>query len=152
MDTGGQRERPKVVIDASVAAKWVVSGEPWQEEARLLEEKIAFGEVEAYAPHLFLYEVASVIFKTIRSGVLKISDGIEALNAMGQLGIKIPPAAWNDQAEILNIAAMTKLTVYDAAYLHLSKKMNAKLITADSELKRRGESVAAILLLKELKI
>jgi len=142
VDTGGQRERPKVVIDASVAAKWVVSGEPWQEEARILEEKIAFGEVEAYAPQLFLYEVASVIFKTIRSGVLKISDGIEALNAIGQLGIKIQPAAWNDQAEILNIAVMTKLTVYE----------NAKLITADSELKRRGESVAAILLLKELKI
>ncbi|HIE18861.1 TPA: PIN domain-containing protein [Candidatus Bathyarchaeota archaeon] len=84
--------------------------------------------------------------------MLKLKDGIEALNAMGQLNINIQPATWSDQADIPNIAAATKLTVYDAAYLHLSKKMNAKLITADSELKKKGENVTATLLLKELKI
>ena len=152
MDKGGQGEKPRVVIDASVAVKWIIPGEPWEARASILEEKIASREVEAYAPPLLLYEVASVIRKSISRGALKLGDGIEALKAMGHLGLNIQPTSWDDLAEILNIATATKLTVYDAAYLHLSKKMEAKLITADSKLKKRGESVTAIILLKELGI
>ena len=150
MDKGRQRDKPRVVIDASVAAKWIIPGEPWEAQARTLKEKIASMEIEAYAPPLLLYEVASVILKSVSTGILKLSDGIEALKAMGHLGLNIQTASWNDLAEILPVAATTKLTVYDAAYLNLSKKMKAKLITADSKLKKRGESVTATILLKEL--
>ena len=152
MDKGGQRDKSKVVIDASVAAKWIIPGEPWEAQARTLKEKIASMEVEAYAPPLLLYEVASVILKSASAGILKLSDGIEALKAMGHLGLNIQTTSWNDLAEILSIAAATKLTVYDAIYLHLSRKMKAKLITADSKLKKRGESVTATILLKELEM
>jgi len=109
-------------------------------------------EIEAYAPPLLLYEVASVILKSASAGILKLSDGIEALKAMGHLGLNIQTTSWNDLAEILSIAAATKLTVYDAIYLHLSRKMKAKLITADSKLKKRGENVTATILLKELEM
>ncbi|RLI36344.1 hypothetical protein DRO55_03730, partial [Candidatus Bathyarchaeota archaeon] len=126
MDKGGQGEKPKVVIDASVAVKWIIPGEPWEAQARTLKERIASREIEAYAPPLLLYEVASVIQKSILRGALRLGDGIEALKAMGHLGLNIQPTSWDDLAEILNIAATTKLTVYDAAYLHLSRKMEAK--------------------------
>ena len=149
MDKGRQGEKSKVVIDASVAAKWIIPGEPWEAQARTLKEKIASLEIEAYAPQLLLYEVASVILKSVSAGVLKLSDGIEALKAMGRLGLNIQTISWSDLAEILSIASKTKLTVYDAVYLHLSKRMKAKLITVDSKLKR-GESVAATILLKDL--
>lgn len=151
MDKGGQGEKPRVVIDTSVAAKWIIPGEPWGAQARILEEKIVSGEVEAYAPPLLLYEVASVILKSISRGALKLGDGTETLKAMGHLGLNIQPTSWNDLAEILNIATATKLTIYDSSYLHLSKKMNAKLITADNELKKKGEKVAETILLKDLK-
>jgi len=150
MDKGGQGEKPKVVIDASVAAKWIIPGEPWEVQARTLKEKIASGEIEAYVPPLLLYEIASVILKSVSIDILKLSDGIEALKAMGHLGLNIQTTSWNDLAEVLPIAATTKLTVYDATYLHLSKKMKAKLITADSKLKKKGESVTTTILLKEL--
>jgi len=152
MDKGRQRDKPRVVIDASVAAKWIIPGEPWEAQARTLKEKIASMEIEAYAPPLLLYEVASVILKSVSVGILKLSDGIEALKAMRHLGLNIQITSWNYLAEILSIAAATKLTVYDAAYLHLSKKMKAKLITADSKLKKRGESVTTTILLKELEM
>ena len=152
MDKGRQRDKPRVVIDASVAAKWIIPGEPWEAQARTLKEKIASMEIEAYAPPLLLYEVASVILKSASAGILKLSDGIEALKAMRHLGLNIQITSWNYLAEILSIAAATKLTVYDAAYLHLSKKMKAKLITANSKLKKRGESVTATILLKELEM
>ena len=150
MDKGGQGEKPKVVIDASVAVKWIIPGEPWEAQARTLKERIASREIEAYAPPLLLYEVASVIQKSISRGALRLGDGIEALKAMGHLGLNIQPTSWDDLAEILNIAATTKLTVYDAAYLHLSRKMEAKLVTVDNKLKKRGESVTVTILLEEL--
>jgi predicted nucleic acid-binding protein len=150
MDKRGQREKPRVVVDASVVAKWVFPGEPWESEARVLQEKIAFREVEAYAPPLLLYEVASVILKSIFRGVLKIDDGIQALEALKNLGLNIQAVDWNGLAEILRIAIASKLTVYDSIYLQLSKKINAPLITADIQLKQRGRNVTEIILLEDL--
>ncbi|MFQ6094858.1 MAG: type II toxin-antitoxin system VapC family toxin [Candidatus Bathyarchaeia archaeon] len=149
MDKGGQGEKPRVVIDASVAAKWVIPGEPWDTEAEILKEKIVLGEVEAYAPELILYEVASVLLKSISIAALELSEGIEALKAMGDLGVNIQTAEWNDLAEILNVAAKTKLTVYDSTYLHLSKRIRGKLITADKELKEKGKAITETILLKD---
>jgi predicted nucleic acid-binding protein len=150
MDKGGQREKPKVVVDASVAVKWVIPGEPYEAKARTLEVKVASGEIEAHAPHLLLYEVASVILKSMLTGALKIADGIQALKALRRLGLNIQTTSWNDLAEILQIASAVKLTIYDSTYLHLSKKMNAQLITVDDELKKRGENVTEIVLLKDV--
>ena len=69
---------------------------------------------------------------------------------MGHLGLNIQTISWSDLAETLSIASKTNLTVYDAVYLHLSKRMKAKLIVADSKLKKRGKSVTATILLKDL--
>jgi len=150
MDKGGQGEKPKVVVDASVVAKWFIPGEPWETEARTLEEKIAAGDVEAYAPLLLLYEVASVVLKSISRGALKVDDGVQALEALSQLGLNIQATSWDDLVETLRIATASKLTVYDSTYLHLSKKMDAPLITADNQLKKRGQNIAKIILLDEV--
>ncbi|RLG17006.1 hypothetical protein DRN63_03465 [Nanoarchaeota archaeon] len=72
--------------------------------------------------------------------MLKLSDGIETLKAMEHLGLNIQTISWSDMAEILTKASKTKLTVYDAVYLHLSKRMKAKLITADSKQKREEKA------------
>jgi len=150
MDKRGQGKGFRIVVDASVVAKWVISGEPWGEKARTLEEKMILGEVEVYVPQLLLYEVASVILKSVLKGILELRDGIEALKALGCLGLKVQVISWDDMVEVLNIATLTKLTVYDSAYLYLSKKLNAPLVTADDQLKKRGESVAEVVLLKDL--
>lgn len=149
MDKGGQGEKHKVVVDASVAAKWIIPGEPWEAEARSLEEKIASGRVEAYAPFLLLYEVASIILKSVSTGILNFADGVRGLEALGHLGLNIQTTGWNDLTEILHIATSTNLTIYDSTYIHLSKKMNAQLITADNQLKKRGEQVTKVTLLNE---
>ncbi|MEM2865144.1 MAG: type II toxin-antitoxin system VapC family toxin [Candidatus Bathyarchaeia archaeon] len=150
MDEGGQGEKPKVVVDASVAAKWAIPGEPWDEEAKTLRDKIARGEVEAHAPILLLYELASVMWKAALTRILKPADGAEALKAMGRLGVNIQATGWSELPEILEIADTTKLTVYDSVYLHVSRRMGAKLVTADDELKRKGGGVTEILCLKDL--
>ncbi|MBS7628359.1 type II toxin-antitoxin system VapC family toxin, partial [Candidatus Bathyarchaeota archaeon] len=140
----------KVVIDASVVAKWAIPGEDWDAEAKALRDKISSGEVEAYAPTLLLYEVASVMLKAALTGILKPTDGVEALKAMGRLGVNIQATGWNELPEILEMATATKLTIYDSVYLHTSKKIGSKLVTADDELKQKGKGVSEIMLLKDL--
>jgi len=150
MAEGGKREQVKLVIDASVAAKWIIPGEPWEEEASTLKNAIASGHVKAYAPTLIVYELASVILKAIKNNILKVQDGVEALKAIGSLGINLIPILWEESAEILKIATASGLTIYDSTYLWLSKKLEGKLITADQELKRRGETITKTILLGEL--
>ncbi|MEM2028292.1 MAG: type II toxin-antitoxin system VapC family toxin [Candidatus Bathyarchaeia archaeon] len=150
MDKGGQGAKPRIVVDASVVVKWIIPGEPWEEQARAIAEKIVSGVVEAYAPHLLLYEVASAILKSILIGAIRLSDGIEALEALEHLGISVQTIGWSDLKEILELAVTTKLTIYDSVYLHLTKKIGAQLITADSQLKQKGENVTEIILLKDL--
>ena len=150
MAKGGKREQVKLVIDASVVAKWVIPGEPWEEEASTLKNAIASGHVKAYAPTLIVYELASVILKAIKNNILKVQDGFEALKAIGSLGINLIPILWEESAEILKIATASGLTTYDSTYLWLSKKLEGKLITADEELRRGGEIITKTVLLGEL--
>lgn len=150
MDKGGQNEIIKVVIDASVAVKWAIPGEPWEYEARILKDRIASGDLEAHAPPLILYEVASVLSRAIGIDVITPSHGAETLKAIGELGINIKPIGWNTLKEVLDIAQKTKLTIYDAAYLWISKMIDGILITADKELAEKGRSVTKTLLLGDL--
>jgi len=142
----------RFVIDASVAAKWILPGEPWEEKANMLKKAIALGRVEAYAPTLLTYELASVLLKAVKKSVLKVLDGIEALKAVSFLGINLVPVLWEEVAEVFETASSSSLTIYDAAYLWLSKKLDADLITADEKLRKKGEKIAKVLLLEEVKI
>jgi len=45
----GERTKVRLVIDARVAVKWVISGEPWEKEAKALKNGIVLGRLEAYA-------------------------------------------------------------------------------------------------------
>jgi len=142
----------KLVVDVSVAAKWIIPGEPWEEEANNLKRAIVLGRVDAYAPTLLTYELASVLLKAVKRGVLKAADGIEALKAVGSLGISLAPVLWEEVAEVFEAANSTSLTIYDAAYLWLSKKLDAALVTADEKLCKKGGGVAKIISLQDLKI
>ena len=142
----------KLVVDASVVAKWIIPGEPWEEEANNLKGAIVSGRVEAYAPTILTYELASVLLKAVRRGVLKSDDGIEALKAVGSLGISLAPVLWEEVAEVFEVVISTSLTIYDAAYLWLSKKLDAPLVTADEKLCKKSGRVAKIISLQDLKI
>ena len=142
----------KLVVDVSVVAKWIIPGEPWEDEANNLKGAIVSGRVEAYAPTLLTYELASVLLKAVRKGVLKPGDGIEALKAVGSLGISLAPVLWEEVTEVFQAASSTSLTIYDAAYLWLSKKLDAALVTADEKLCKKGGRISKIISLQDLKI
>jgi len=149
MDQGRQGDKLKIVVDASIVVKWIIPGEKWERNARALAEDIAYRRVEAHAPSLILYELASIISKAIRAGKMNPADGAKALQAIGSIGLIIDDICWDDLSEILKIAESTKLTVYDSVYVYLARKMGCKLLTADTEVKNKGGSITEIITFDE---
>ena len=72
---------------------------------------------------------------------MKPSRGAEALRAFKDLGISIQAFDWDCAAEVLAAALETGLTIYGSVYLHLSRRLNCRLVTADRELEEKGEKL-----------
>jgi len=140
---------PRYVVDASVFAKWVLSGEPYQENAEKLKEDFVAGQVELYAPALVVSEVANALCRAVKLGRITENDAKEALKALGEMKIELYQHDWNEACHELGVAFRLGLTVYDAAYLFLTEKTRASLITADEKLYGKAKTHFGILHIKD---
>ena len=137
----------KLVVDASVALKWLVD-EPDSELAdRLLDRTDEF-----LAPELLVAEVINAAWKRRRLRditdaqfddiVIRISDGLISLRPLRPLA---PRAA--------ALARELDHPVYDCLYLALAEAEDAPLVTADRRLlalARRAAEIAPISSLRSL--
>jgi len=137
------------VIDASVIAKWVLPGEPYQEKAVKLKEDYTLGLVGLCAPSFTAQEVANALWRALKLGRILKEDAEEALRALGDMKIELHGLSWAEVPESVTIALDLDLTVYDASYLHLSDKLRAPLITADETLYERARGRFKILHIKD---
>lgn len=152
MDTRRQGEielTPLYVVDASVAAKWVLSGEPFEKNASMLKDDYLSGIAEICAPSLIVLEVANALWKAIKLGRILEEDSHEALNTLNDLRITLHELNWTDISRGLNIASKLDLTIYDASYLFLSDKMKAQIITADDKLFEKAKKHFRVLHIKD---
>jgi len=122
------------VVDASVVAKWVLPGEPYQENAIRLKEDYVSGKVELCAPTLAVQEVANSLWRAVKLGRLVEEDAKEALSALGDMRLVLHEPSWTQASRELGIACEFDLTIYDASYLFLAEKVNSQFITADDKL------------------
>lgn len=123
----------RVVVDASLVAKWVVA-EEYGNEALALLEKWAREELEIVSPHLLSCEVSSAIRKRVQRGELTWDEGREALGLFLEVGVELmaPP---NLPLEAWEVARRFNLSsIYDSYYLALAKSLECELWTADRTL------------------
>ena len=115
------------VVDASAVAA-ILFGEPAGEA---VAERI--GEARLVAPTLIAFELANVCLVKCR----RYPDQRDKLLAASALRdrLRVEEVAV-DPAEALALAERTGLTVYDATYLWLARKLGAPLITLDEALQR----------------
>lgn len=136
------------IIDASVAAKWLLpaAGEPFAEEALALLEDHAEGRLRMVVPDLFWAELGSILWKAIRGRRLIGSSAIEGLQLT--IGRNFPTLSSRLLLEDAFVIANTfDQTVYDALYVAAAVHSRCDLITADDRL---ATALAAHLPVKSL--
>lgn len=126
-------------MDASVIAKWILPGEPYQESSIRLKEDFVSGLVELCAPSFIVSEVANALWKAIKLERISEKDAKEALEALNDIRIELYEASWAQACQELNIACKLDLTVYDASYLLLANRTQTCLITADNRLYEKAK-------------
>ncbi len=123
-----------VVVDASVALKWVLP-EPDAELARRLFEELAAAGAVVYVPELFWLETGNVLWRLTRGPDARLSpaEALELLDVLRVAPLRSEPVA-PLAARALEIGLAVDITTYDAAYVALAELQNARLWTADARL------------------
>lgn len=115
----------RLVVDASVAVKWLIE-EEGSESARWLLE----GEHELYAPRLIVSEIANALRRRTRMGDVQLGEAGELASIVPEM-----PLHWMDDehvcADAVRLAIALDGSVYDCVYLALAHRIGAKLVTAD---------------------
>jgi predicted nucleic acid-binding protein len=116
-----------LVVDASVAVKWVVREERSEAAHQLI------GRDALVAPALLLAEVGNALWRNVVAGVLPVAQakaGIDELRFALDEVYPLEPLA----ARALELAVDLGHPVYDCFYVALAEALGAPLITADRRL------------------
>lgn len=131
-----------LVIDASVAVKWVLP-EDGAERAAALHDK----PDEMIAPTLIAAEIGSAMRKHVAAGTLSKSEALSAAQAATSFIDRVTPIP-ELAIRALEISIQFKHPIYDCFYLALAERERAPLISADKKLialaKRAGIEVRAL--------
>jgi predicted nucleic acid-binding protein len=122
-----------VVVDASVAVRFVSGEPPWIERWRGWVD----GQALLLVPPHFPAEVANALLRSVRLPALDAAARLERLSATG---IEIADRGWAGVPGALELAAKHRLSVYDALYLDLAIDVDAELATLDRTLARAARS------------
>jgi len=140
---------PRYVVDASVIAKWILPGEPFQEKALRLKEDHVSGVIELSAPGVVVQEVANALWRAVGLKRISEADAKEALEALNDMRIELHELDWAQSAEALSIACDLDLTIYDTSYFFLSNELKVPLVTADKTLYETARKRFKILHIKD---
>ena len=116
-----------IVLDASAAIDWLLQTDAGQR----IEKRIYSRGESLHAPHLLDVEVAQVLRRLVREGAVSAQRAEQALQDLLDLRVtRYPhyvflPRIWQ---------LRNNLSAYDAAYVSLSEKLGATLITRDTRL------------------
>jgi predicted nucleic acid-binding protein len=124
----------RFVLDACVALAWFIDS-PVDAYAVEIREKIRRGD-RALVPPLWETEFANGVLMAERRKLMTDSEGDECMVEMDQLRLTRIEAdsEFRSIREVLTVARAFQLTVYDACYLELAKRVRLPLATLDKSL------------------
>ena len=123
-----------IVIDASIAASWLLT-----DESDAIAHSV-LGQMQAgipiSVPSLWLLEITNLLFTAERRRRLDRSQRNAALGWVEQLSVTIlAPPLHTDLKTLQHYAEKHQLTAYDAEYLRVAKEQKLILATLDGNLR-----------------
>ena len=115
----------RLVVDASVAVKWLVA----EEDSDAADRLVAGGD-DLYAPRLMASEVANALWRKARMREIEGTQAGILMTAVSEM-----PVHWSSDetvcADAVRLAVTLDRPVYDCVYLALAHRLDAQLVTAD---------------------
>ncbi|WP_043342456.1 type II toxin-antitoxin system VapC family toxin [Belnapia moabensis] len=121
-----------VVIDASVAIKWVVE-EPGTAEA------LALRRFRLSAPDLLVAECANILWKKVRRGELGRAEALLAARLLERADVDLVPMRRMLESAA-ELATALDHPAYDCMYLSLAQSTGRSFVTADERLRAKVRS------------
>ncbi len=124
-----------VVVDASLAVKWLVEEDDSDKAHAALQSWVA-QDITRIAPHLMPFEVANALHRRVLRGELNVGDSIRMMARLlaSKLELHQPPDL---HVRALQLASqLQQNAAYDAHYLALAESVGCELWTADERLYR----------------
>lgn len=118
-----------LVVDASVAAAWILPDEHSTSAEAL---KIEIAERSMMVPTLWWAETRNLLLMAERRGRIDEAVTVKALAQLARL-----PVAFDSEPEegaLLSLARAHQLSAYDALYLELARRKGSALATLDKRL------------------
>jgi predicted nucleic acid-binding protein len=127
-----------LVVDASIAAKWVLRDEASASANALLLTVIREG---ALVPGIFPFEIENILAVAERRRRLEAADVAAALALLKNLRFTVDPFVPAQMGCHLDLARRFGLSTYDAAYVSLAAREGATLFTADAQLEAAARAL-----------
>lgn len=122
-------ERERLVVDASVAIKWVVAEADHERAAALLDNGLI-------VPDLLFCECANVLWRKVRRREMTEEEAGIAAQTLEQAELAVVSTR-TYLARAVAIAAELDHPAYDAIYLAVAEAFDVRLVTADDRLIRK---------------
>jgi len=118
-----------LIVDASVALKWLIEEEGSEKAASLRSE-------ELHAPALIRLEIGNALRSLTARDLLTAEAAREAYTVFLAAPMTLHPLNAADGAEAFALALQLAHPIYDCVYLALALKLEARYITADQRFQR----------------
>ena len=133
-----------IVLDASVALKWIFGDEEGGEKAKVYREGHVTGEETVAVHSLFFYEIANVLATKTR---LSTKDSAEAFSLMWDFDLEVFSLGLDEFLEGIILSRQYGITLSDATYIVLAQKMGCPFITADKILYKKVKGLKEVRML-----
>jgi predicted nucleic acid-binding protein len=126
----------RLVVDASVAVKWLVPERNSDDANQLLAD-----QHELYAPRLMAYEAGNALWRKAQRREIEPVQAVGLVASLADVSM-----TWIDVDDVelshdaLRLALALRHPIYDCVYLALARRIGATLVTADARFARTVSS------------
>jgi predicted nucleic acid-binding protein len=133
-----------IVLDASVVLKWIFDDEDGSERAARLKDAHVDGHEIVAVPDLLFYEIGNALATKTRLTEVAIE---EAFSLLWEFSLERFDLGLDEFQGGLVLSRKYKITLYDAAYVELSRRLKCPFVTADKKLYEKVKSIKTVELL-----